>query len=359
MDNPGLAAPSTCADCGAQIAPGLLACPGCRALVHAARLKELAAEAKSAEAAGELAAALSHWRATAELLPGGSRQRELVGQEISRLSGLVTEGAPSRGAMGSPATPAAAAKDPTSGGRRGAWTGGLAAAGLLIWKLKAVVAFILSKGKLLLAGLGKGGTLLSMLASLGAYWAAFGWKFAAGLIVSIYIHEMGHVAQLRRYGVAASAPMFIPGIGAVIRLRQHFMDPREDARVGLAGPVWGTLAAVGTWGVYLLTHWPSWAAIAHVAAWINLFNLLPVWSLDGGRAFNALTRGQRALMALVIGGMLLATHEGLLMLILIAAILRAVSPAAPKRPDWYAATVFALLIALLSTMGVVMGPLAE
>src|ERR1035437_4631322 len=77
----------------------------------------------------------------------------------------------------------------------------------------------LTKGKFLLLGLTKMGTLLTMLASLGVYWAMYGWAFALGLVVSIYTHEMGHVAAIRRYGFPASAPMFIPGFGAFIQLR--------------------------------------------------------------------------------------------------------------------------------------------
>ena len=83
-----------------------------------------------------------------------------------------------------------------------------------------------------------------MLAAFGVYWTVFGGRFALGFVLSIYIHEMGHVAALMRYGVPATAPLFIPGLGAVIRLRQSFINPREDARVGLAGPIWGCGAAL-------------------------------------------------------------------------------------------------------------------
>src|SRR3989454_12639768 len=78
-----------------------------------------------------------------------------------------------------------------------------------------------------------------MLLSAGVYWAAWGWKFALGVVLSIYVHEMGHVQALQRYGIKATAPMFIPGVGAVVRLKQYPASPREDARVGLAGPLGG------------------------------------------------------------------------------------------------------------------------
>src|SRR5262249_3214294 len=111
-----------------------------------------------------------------------------------------------------------------------------------------VVALALSKAKFLLLGLTKLGTLSSMLVFLGVYWGLYGWKFALGFVVCIYIHEMGHVWSLSRYGIKANAPMFIPGIGAMVRLKQAPANVHEDARVGLAGPIWGTGAALAAWG---------------------------------------------------------------------------------------------------------------
>ena len=70
------------------------------------------------------------------------------------------------------------------------------------------------KAKALLLGLTKGTTLLTMLLSLGVYWSMWGWPLRLGLVLSIYVHEMGHVIALARYGFRATAPMFIPGLGA-------------------------------------------------------------------------------------------------------------------------------------------------
>ena len=80
---------------------------------------------------------------------------------------------------------------------------------------RRLALFLLTKGKLLLFGLSKGTTFLSMLAALGVYWTLWGWKFALGFVLSIYVHEMGHVAAMKRFGLAATAPMFIPGFGAL------------------------------------------------------------------------------------------------------------------------------------------------
>ena len=79
----------------------------------------------------------------------------------------------------------------------------------------------------------------SMIVSVGAYALLGGWWFGLGLVLLIFVHEMGHVLELRRQGVPASAPLFIPGVGAFVRMHQNAATPREDAEVGLAGPWWG------------------------------------------------------------------------------------------------------------------------
>ena len=79
-----------------------------------------------------------------------------------------------------------------------------------------------------------------MMAFFAVYWRMFGWKFALGFVLSIYVHEMGHVIALRKYGIAASSPMFIPFVGALVRLKQYPANVAQDARVDLARPDLGT-----------------------------------------------------------------------------------------------------------------------
>jgi Zn-dependent protease len=125
--------------------------------------------------------------------------------------------------------------------------------------------------------------------------------------------------------------------------------PGEDARVGLAGPVWGLGAAIAAYAGYLVTGNALWAAVAHAGAWINLFNLLPVWQLDGGRAFAALTAPQRWLAALILGVLWVGSHEGLLVLLLLAAIGQAwFDRTAPQQPDHGALAIFAGLALALT-----------
>ena len=126
---------------------------------------------------------------------------------------------------------------------------------------------MLTKAKFVLLGLTKLNTLLSMMAFFAVYWTMFGWKFALGFVLAIYIHEMGHVVALRKYGIAASAPMFVPFLGAFVRMRQYPANVGQDARVGLAGPIWGLGASVVAWLGALITGQPIWYAIAHTSAW--------------------------------------------------------------------------------------------
>ena len=325
-----------CPQCSTQVAPRLLSCPACGWLKYGSELKNLAAEAEFCQQRNDLRGALVAWRRALELLPARSRQAETIAEKVEGLSRELEE----RGLS-----------EPDE--KRPAWlkTGGvLAAVGLMLWKLKAVVPFVLTKGKALLLGFTKSGTLFSMLLSAGIYWTVFGWKFAFGLVLSIYVHEIGHVVALQRMGIRASAPMFIPGIGAVIRAKQYPVGPREDARVGLAGPVWGLGAAVAALGLHWITGWASLAAIAKFGAWINLFNLLPVWQLDGGRGFRALGRLERWVVTLTMAAMWWLTGEGLLVLLALAGGAAALLGKPPEASDRRALIEYAFLVITLSLL---------
>ena len=157
----------------------------------------------------------------------------------------------------------------------------LAAVGLLLAKFKGF-ALLLLKAKFL-------GTALTMVLSVGAYALLFPVWFAVGFVVLIWVHEMGHVLQLRREGIEASAPMFIPFLGAFVAMKRMPKDVLDEARVGLAGPILGSLGALGAWGVYEITQEPLFLGLAYVGFFLNLFNLLPMLPLDGGRAVGALS----------------------------------------------------------------------
>jgi Zn-dependent protease len=144
-----------------------------------------------------------------------------------------------------------------------------------------------------------------MLVSVAAYALIWGWKFAVGFVLLIFVHEMGHVLQLRREGVPAGAPLFIPFLGAIVGMKQLPDDAAAEARVGLAGPVLGTLGAALLVPVWLATGNDFWGALAFTGMFLNLFNLAPVVPLDGGRAMAAMAPwmwgvGFAAMVALAI-----------------------------------------------------------
>ncbi len=131
-------------------------------------------------------------------------------------------------------------------------------------------------------------TALTAIVSVAAYSLWFGWWFAVGFVVLLFVHEMGHVFQLRREGIKASAPMFIPFMGAVITSKSLGENALAEARVGLAGPVLGTVGALACLVVGEATNSDFFRALAYIGFFLNLFNLLPIVPLDGGRAMAAM-----------------------------------------------------------------------
>jgi Zn-dependent protease len=331
-----------CAACGTQLAPGRLVCPSCHTLVHAEALKARAQRAEQATRDGDPREALAAWREALALLPPESVQSKRVGETVAALAREV-EALPM-------APPAPSDTSTDVSGRRG-WWAGLGGLGVLLWKFKLAVLFVLGKLKLLLFGLGKLSTLLSMLASVGVYWAMWGWPFAFGLVGCIYIHEIGHVAALQRLGIKASAPMFVPGLGAFVRLKEYPATPRDDAYVGLAGPIWGMGAAIACFAVWYWSRYDFWAALAEWGARINLFNLIPFASLDGGRGFRALSRvGRAAVLAATLVGVSIAGDPAL-WLILVAGGLRLIGERdAPRENDARALGQFLVLVVVLSVL---------
>ncbi len=156
----------------------------------------------------------------------------------------------------------------------------IAFAGAILWKFKAAAVAVF-KFKFV-------GTALSGLVSIGAYALLWSWWFAIGLVVLLFVHEMGHVLEARRQGLPTSAPMFIPFMGALITMKQLPDDVWREARVALAGPIIGTIGAIAFWVVGVATDRDFFTAMAYVGFFLNLFNLLPIVPLDGGRAMAAI-----------------------------------------------------------------------
>ena len=127
-----------------------------------------------------------------------------------------------------------------------------------------------------------------MLVSVGAYALIWGWRFAVGFVALLFVHEMGHYIQLRREGVRPSGMVFIPFLGAAVGTRSLGGSALAEARVGLAGPILGSLATAALIPIALATDDDFWRALAFTGFFLNLFNLLPVVPLDGGRAMAAM-----------------------------------------------------------------------
>jgi Zn-dependent protease len=312
-------APALCVGCGNKIQSAALSCPACGRLTRASELQALSAQAQAAAAAGKIAEARDIWRRALALLPEDTLQHGSIQARIAELEQQLAV---------SPNGQAA----PKNWWRK--VTSALGPIGLMAWKFKA-----------LLLGLTKLGTLFSMFAFFGVYWALYGWAFALGLVLSIYIHEMGHVIEIRSYGLPASAPMFIPGLGAFIRLRTLNITPIQDARIGLAGPIYGLGAALLSLVLHLATGLPIFAVIAHFGATINLFNLIPVWQLDGSRGFHSLTQTQRGIILSCTIAIFLIAHQGMLFLIALGAGYRLFTKDAAQQEDRPCLIRYVLLLA--------------
>src|SRR2546425_286876 len=152
--------------------------------------------------------------------------------------------------------------------------GWLGSAALAVW---AVVKY----GLVFLVKIPALATLFSALVSFGAYSLLYGGWFAVALVVMMFVHEMGHVVEIRRQGMAATAPIFIPLLGAAIFQSQHPTSAVKQAQIGIAGPIAGTIGATAAFLLYGSTQNPVFLLAALIGFGLNLLNLLPVWQLDG------------------------------------------------------------------------------
>jgi len=220
-------------------------------------LEELARRARQLAALGQLEAAREHWAAALNLLPSDSPQYRAVLGEIAKLDARLSP-------------------RPKTDWKKRLGPLGIALAALA--KYKTVALVLLTKSKF----------LISALLYLGVYWGLFGWWFAVGLTGSVFLHEMGHYLAARRFGFSAELPMFLPGFGAYVKWNGLGVDGNVRAQISLAGPLFGFLSGLLSYGIFLSTGHQVWLAIAHLAGFINLLNLIPVFIFDGAAAMNAL-----------------------------------------------------------------------
>ncbi|HNQ90450.1 MAG TPA: site-2 protease family protein [Verrucomicrobiota bacterium] len=217
-----------------------------------------------------------------------------------------------------PSAPASMApEDPAGPERGGGWRKALVAVGaglLLLLKLGSKAKLVLVAGaKFFPLLLKTGGT---MLLSIGLYALAWGWKFAAGFVLLLLVHECGHLLAARRVGLKVGLPVFIPFMGAFIALKEAPRNAWIEAQVGIGGPLLGSLGALACDGLYWATGNPLYRALAFSGLFLNLFNLAPIGMLDGGRIVTALSPWLW-IVGLVVMGYLLITHFNILVFLIL------------------------------------------
>jgi Zn-dependent protease len=201
----------------------------------------------------------------------------------------------------------------------------------------AGLAFLLGKLKILLPVLKflKMGTALSMLLAVWVYATIWGLPFALGFVLLIFVHEMGHAVALKRLGIPSGAPVFIPFVGAVIAMKGMPRNAYLEAVVGIGGPALGTAGAALCLLVAHATGEPFWYALASTGFLINLFNMIPISPLDGGRIVGVISRWLWAAGYVVGAGVFWVTRSPILLLILILGLFSLKRTVRGPREDYY------------------------
>jgi len=203
---------------------------------------------------------------------------------------------------------------PTPPARNGGLLSGIGAAVLAVWGF-------LKYGLLFAFKIPAFGTIISLVISFGGYAVFYGPWFAVALVTMIFVHEMGHVLEIRRQGMEATAPIFIPFMGAAIFQRTHPTDALKQAQIGIAGPIAGTIGATAAFALYGSTHSPVLLLAALIGFYINLFNLIPIWQLDGAWILAPVSKWFQVAGYAIIGVGALFFHFLLSPLIIIIALL--------------------------------------
>lgn len=311
-----------CSRCAATLAPGALMCSSCHALVHTTTLEQLAASARLHEEAHEVGKARSDWASALELLPPDLAQADWIRRNIRRLDAL-------------------AGNSSTADARRA-------------WARKfgplAPLVILLANGKVLLT-LFKLKFLLSLGTFIAFYWALYGIKFGVGFAVLILVHEMGHFIDIKRRGLPADMPVFLPGFGAYVRWAALGVSTQTRASISLAGPFAGCIGAAVCALLWVQTGDKFWLGLASLSALLNVLNLIPLWVLDGGQAIGALDKSER----IVLSGaaVLLAAwfHQPVLLLVAAGAAYRVFTKDIPASPSRVVAAYYLFLLAALGYLG--------
>jgi len=197
----------------------------------------------------------------------------------------------------------------------------------------APIAIVLAKSKTLLLAIFKLKFLFSLFAFMGVYWTLFGPAFGVGLAVLILVHEMGHYIDIRRRGLPADMPVFLPGLGAYVRWQALGVTRQTRAAVSLAGPLAGLLGAAVCAYLWHQTGNGLWAALARISAGLNILNLIPIWILDGGQAAVALSKTERLILLAACLFLWLFVGESVFVLVAAGVVYRLFTNDLPPQPS--------------------------
>jgi Zn-dependent protease len=280
-------------------------------------LERLSADARLHEERREYVEARSDWLKALELLPPESSQADWIRGNLKRLEALA---------------------GPAPANERHAWARKFGPFAPLI--------ILLANGKFLLA-LFKLKFLLSLGAFVAFYWALFGARFGIGFAILILVHEMGHFIEIKRRGLPAEMPVFLPGLGAYVRWTVLGVSTQTRAFVSLAGPMAGCLGSAVCALIWVKTGDSLWIGLASVSAMLNVLNLIPIWVLDGSQAIIALNKTER----IVLSGtaVLLAAYfsQPLLLLVAAGAAYRIFTKDIPVAPSPGATVYYIIVLAAL------------
>ncbi len=309
-----------CPECSHYLSPGTLACPDCHSVIYTQHLTRIAHAAQSLEQQQKWPEARDTWHAALAWLPPETPQAESIRKRIAQIQARIQAGEE----------------------QKSRWTkrlGPLAPAALFLLKIKSWF-FLIFKLKF----------LLSFFAFFGLYWALYGWKFALGFTLSILIHELGHYVAVRRRGLKADLPFFMPGLGAYVRWYHDGIPLNGLAAIALAGPLFGLFAALACGGLYLWTGQAIFLALAEVGALINIFNLTAVLGLDGAQAAYALNRLQRGLIVITCIILVALTQQYVFLFVAGGMAWRLFTPDAPAEPHTRTLVYFLLLLFALGAL---------
>jgi len=295
-------------------------CPECHSIVYSQHLKRLAQQAAQQEQEQAWAQSRDTWQQMLAWLPAGTQQQQAIQARVEENAARVKAGEQ----------------------RKATWQkrlGPLAPVLLVLAKLKTFF-FLLLKLKF----------LLSFALFFGVYWSLFGPWFGAGFALQILIHELGHVFAVKRQGLKADLPVFLPGFGAYVRWQGFNISIDRRAEIALAGPLFGLFAAAGCMGLYMYTQRPVFAALAHAGAWLNLLNLIPVWMLDGGQAAHALSRLQRGLLLVSSVVFFALTDQKVFLFVAAGMVYRLFTKDVPEEPSTRTMVFYMTLLFLLGVL---------